>query len=270
MLTSFRTTRRTCLRSTWLAVACVVTLAGAAEVSQTEYKFQWRMSEGKTKILWIGGGHWHDTLQIAAILRRALEGTGHYHVTYSEDTSVLTRLDRYDVVILNGMLDSLEAEEEQSLLNTIHGGKPLLVLHAASASFRKPPPAKGVDPPRDHPQFYKMLGGYVQRHPPFGPIQVRVKLADHAITQDVNDFVIEDELFLFRDLQADNQVLLEADYEGKRCPVAWTRHWGDGRVFHLALGHNEKAATHAFFQRLVTQGLDWLTCDRADDERNDR
>lgn len=259
-------TRPTCLTLTLPVILCMAAIVSAAEQKRDEYKFQWRIPDDKTHVLWIGGGHWHDTLQTTAILRRVLESTGRYHVTYTEDTSVLTRLDRYNVIVLNGMLDSLEPEEEQSLLDTIRGGKPMLVLHAASACFRKPPPAKGVSPPADHPEFYKMLGGYVRRHPPFGPVSVRVTDAEHAITRGLNDFVIEDELFLFQNLEPDNKVLLEADYEGERCPVAWTRQWGDARVFHLALGHNDKAANHESFQRLIAQGLDWLTGTNTKDE----
>jgi len=246
-------------RVTLLAILCLATIVSAAENHGDGYKYKWRIPEGKTHILWMGGGHWHDTLQTTAILRRVLEGRGRYYVTYSEDTSVLTRLDRYDVVVLNGMLDSLGSDEEKSLISTVQGGKPLFVLHAASACFLKPPPDKGVNPPVDHPEFYKMLGGYVQRHPPFGPVSVHVMETEHAITKDLTDFVIDDELFLFRNLEPDNHVLLEADYKGERCPLAWTRSWGDGRVFHLALGHNDKAATHASFQRLVVQGFDWLS-----------
>lgn len=259
MRTFFRQLVSKPVLATLLAILCLATIVSAAENHQDGYRYKWRIPEGKTHVLWMGGSHWHDTLQTASILRRVLERTGHYYVTYSEVSSVLTRLERFDVVILNGMLDSLEPDEEKSLLSTVHAGKPLLVLHAASACFLKPPPAKGVNPPADHPEFYKMLGGYVQRHPPFGPVSVHVKETEHPITKGLADFVIEDELFLFTNLEADNHILLEATHKGERCPVSWTRRWGDGRVFHLALGHNHKAATHASFQQLMVQGLDWLS-----------
>jgi len=166
-------------------------VAHSAEPDQKAYTYRWRQPEGKAHVLWIGGGHWHDTLETAAVLRRVLEKTGRFHVTYTEDTDVFRRLGRYDVVCLNAMLDSLDPEEEQCLLNTIRQGKPLLVLHAASACFRKPPPAKRSNPPAEHPQFYQMLGGYVERHPPLGPIAVRVVAKDHPVTNSLDYFVIE-------------------------------------------------------------------------------
>ena len=102
-------------RVTLLAILCLVTVVSSAENPQGGHTYKWRVPEGKTHILWIGGGHWHDTLETTTILRRVLERTGRYHVTYSEDTSVLTRLDRYDVVVLNGMFDSLESNEEKEI-----------------------------------------------------------------------------------------------------------------------------------------------------------
>ena len=247
------------LQLTALALVALVPMPMlAAERDPNEYPFQWRVATGRTHVLWIGGGHWHETLSTAAALRRMLEGSDRFYVTYTEDCQVLTRLDRYDVVLLQAMLDTLSAEEERGLLDAVRAGKPLLVLHAASASFRRPPPAKPNDPLAEHPDFYRMLGGYVERHPPLGPIQVHLVDADHPVTKGLQDFVIEDELFLFRNLDSDNHVLLQADYEGTKRPLAWTRRWGQGRVLHVALGHGPKAAANVEFQRLIVRGVEWL------------
>jgi uncharacterized protein len=245
--------------ATLVLLASMLVPLRAAERDPSEYPFQWRIATGRTQVLWIGGGHWHETLDTAAVLRRKLENTDRFFVTYSEDHQSLSRLDRFDVVLLQAMLDALTTDEEKALLGAVRDGKPLLVLHAASASFRQPPPAKPNDPPAEHPEFYKMLGGYVERHPPLGPIQVHVVDADHAVTKGVEDFVIEDELFLFRTVEPDNPVLLQSDFQGSPRPLAWTRQWGKGRVLHIALGHGPKAAANAAFQQLVVQGLEWLT-----------
>jgi type 1 glutamine amidotransferase len=244
-----------------VAACCTATIVESAEPDSNDYTYRWRQREGKVHVLWIGGGHWHDTLETAAILRRVLERTGQFHVTYSEDTNSLRRLDNYDVVCLAAMLESLAPAEEQALLDTVRQGKPLLALHAASACFRKPSPAKKIDPVAEHPQFYEMLGGYVERHPPLGPIEIRVCPTDHPVTSGLNDFLIEDELFLFREGPHDNHVLLDTIYEGKRRPLAWTRNWGAGRVLHIALGHGTKAAEDSAFKQLILNGFAWLASD---------
>jgi type 1 glutamine amidotransferase len=40
-------------------------------------------------------------------------------------------------------------------------------------------------------------------------------------------------------------------------PVAWTRLWGEGRVFYLALGHDAPACRHETFRLLLQRGAAW-------------
>ena len=187
-------------RLAWLMLICFGVLPlrlHSAEPDPGQYQYKWRSPQDKTHVLWIGGGHWHDTLQTTSILRQVLESTGRFHVTYCEDTASLRRLDRYDVVLLNGMIDSFATDAEKALIESVNQGKPLFVLHAASACFRPPPPAKWDDPTRDHGDFFRMIGGYVLRHEPFGPFDVRVVDSQHPIVTSVTLFTIEDELFNF-------------------------------------------------------------------------
>ncbi len=241
-----------------LAMSFFALPARGADRDPEEHRYGWRVAEGRKHVLWVGGGHWHDTLATAAVMRLVLEGGGRFHVTYAEDTGVLARLQPYDIILLNGMLASIAPEEERGLLGAVRAGKPLLVLHAASASFRRSPPRPPGDPVAAHPEFYEMIGGYVERHPPLGPVRVRVTAPRHPVVEGLGDFEIVDELFLFRNLPADNEVLLETDFEGTKRPLAWTRTWGAGRVLHIALGHGPKAAANPALQRSIAQGLAWL------------
>ncbi len=239
----------------------------AAEPDPAEHVYRWRSSQDKTHVLWVGGGHWHDTLQTASILRRVLESSGRFHVTYSEDTATLRQPDRYDAILLNGMIDSFSPGAEQALIESVDQGKPLFVLHAASACFRPPPPVQWEALAKQHKEFFRMIGGYVLKHDPFGPFQVRIVDPEHPIVASVTPFMIEDELFEFREFQQDNHVLLAAESGNQVRPIAWTRKAGSGRVFHLSLGHNEKAAENPMFQSLVVNGLDWLVQSGASNEK---
>jgi type 1 glutamine amidotransferase len=48
-------------------------------------------------------------------------------------------------------------------------------------------------------------------------------------------------------------------------PVAWTKKWGKGRVYYLALGHRSDAWHEAdgckqeFFKVLLTRGIVWVS-----------
>jgi type 1 glutamine amidotransferase len=49
-------------------------------------------------------------------------------------------------------------------------------------------------------------------------------------------------------------------YEGRvvTMPVAWTKHWGAGRVFYHSLGHDpEEFTRHPEARRLTVQGCLW-------------
>ena len=42
-------------------------------------------------------------------------------------------------------------------------------------------------------------------------------------------------------------------------PLGWTRTYGTGKVFNLLLGHDEKSQGNKSFQKLVLNGVDWVT-----------
>ena len=99
-----------------LAAVCLPLLTPVSLSSEEGHtappRFKWRVSEGKVHVLWLGGGHWHDTASIVTVVRPALELENEYYITYSEENSILTRLHKYDVLVLNAMLDELEREEQ--------------------------------------------------------------------------------------------------------------------------------------------------------------
>lgn len=229
-----------------------------------ESVFKWRQLDDKPHVLWIGGGHWHHTCETCAILRPDLENKDGLHITYSEDTRSLLHLEDYDVVVFQAMLDSLEPEEENALIQAVEYGKPFFSLHAACASFRKPPPNQKFDPVAGHPEFYKMIGGYVKSHPPMEPFKVTIKDPGHPITKGVVAFEILDELFVMTHMQPDNRILLEGVLNENEQPLAWTRKYGEGKVFLLTLGHGPGAANNPAFQKIVSNGLKWLLMEQQD------
>lgn len=40
-------------------------------------------------------------------------------------------------------------------------------------------------------------------------------------------------------------------------PVVWTKPWGEGHVFYLALGHDAAACEHDMFKTLLVRGARW-------------
>ncbi|MFQ6098412.1 MAG: ThuA domain-containing protein, partial [Armatimonadota bacterium] len=93
-------------------------------------------------------------------------------------------------------------------------------------------------------------------HPHFRQYQVSVVDSQHPITKDMTEFMVEDEQYI-TDYDPRNDVLAWALWQGNPAPVAWTKSWGKGRVFWLALGHNPQACADPNFRLLLERGARW-------------
>jgi len=65
----------------------VVPSLAAAQKDPSEYPYEWRVADGRQSVLWLGGGHWHETLETAARLRRMLESGSRFHASKSRATT---------------------------------------------------------------------------------------------------------------------------------------------------------------------------------------
>ena len=54
-----------------------------------------------------------------------------------------------------------------------------------------------------------------------------------------------------------NHVLATTRFAEVVMPVAWTRHYGEGRVFYCSLGHKADVVRRPEVLRLVTRGMLW-------------
>jgi type 1 glutamine amidotransferase len=71
-------------------------------------------------------------------------------------------------------------------------------------------------------------------------------------------------------MMPDVQPLATIEYQGTAWPVAWTRTFGKGRVFHTTMGHRDFGPDKtdplhdANLSRLIVQGIEWAAAGRAD------
>ena len=70
------------------------------------------------------------------------------------------------------------------------------------------------------------------------------------------EFMVKDEQYIL-DYDPRVHVLAAALHQGRAMPVAWTKSWGEGRVFYLALGHDAPACRHETFRLLLQRGASW-------------
>ena len=106
------------------------------------------------------------------------------------------------------------------------------------------------------------------RQDPKGSFTVKIVDTSSPVTQGLKDFPIKDELYYHLQIMPDVQPLATIDYEGTAWPVAWTRTFGKGRVFHTTMGHRDFGPNKDDPLRdpesraLVVQGVEWVAAGR--------
>jgi uncharacterized protein len=199
----------------------------------------------------------HDWLPCAAATREVLQASGKFAVEATGSAEALAKADNLrnvDVIyflMYNAKTPTLSDAGRENLLNFVKGGKGFVVTHLASASFK------------DWPEFRKLCGRVwvmgTSGHGPRGVFKARVVDSASPITQGIQDFEQDDELYA--KLQGDEpiHVLMEADSDwSKRTePLAFTLSYGQGRVFHHTFGHDPKAINTPAVKTLIVQGTAW-------------
>jgi type 1 glutamine amidotransferase len=199
----------------------------------------------------------HPWREVSQATRDVLLAAGKFDVKVSEDPGVLesaASLKRYDVVYLamfNAKLPTLNDQAKQNLVDFVKAGKGFVVSHLSSASFK------------EWDEFKKLCGrNWVMNTSGHGPRSVfKAKIADntHPITQGLEDFDTDDELYA--KMQGDTPikalVTADSDWSKKTEPLAFVLDYGQGRVFHHTFGHDGKAINTPGVQKLIQRGTEW-------------
>jgi type 1 glutamine amidotransferase len=119
---------------------------------------------------------------------------------------------------------------------------------------------------RSSTDWHFLTGGQFVAHP--GDLidyRVTIKDTTHEITTGVSDFDVHTEQYYLH-VDPAIRVLAEStpSFPGPHLvnpspamPVAWTRNWGQGRIFYLALGHSIKDLQVEQASSLLTRGMRW-------------
>lgn len=201
----------------------------------------------KIKTLVFAGGKIHDFKGNSEAVVEALSEAGNFEITKIEEdlsTFVKPNLDQYDLLVLYYTLGELTDAQKNGLFDFVSSGKGFVGIHSAADSFK------------NCPEYRAMIGGYFVTHPRYREYQVSVVDSANPITKDLVEFNITDEQYIL-DYDPRAKVLCSALWKGTAMPVAWTKGWGSGRVFYLALGHDSKACRQEMFKLLLQRGALW-------------
>ena len=149
--------------------------------------------------------------------------------------------------------------QKTALLNFVRSGRAFLGVHSATDTFYT------------WPDYLDLVGGYFNGHPWHQAVTIEVvDPGDPLVAFLGNSLQVEDEIYQISDFDyRGSRVLLRLDPSsvdlGKTgvhqrffgWPLAWTRSYGQGRVFCTALGHGASVWQDARYQRILTNAILW-------------
>jgi uncharacterized protein len=208
-------------------------------------------------------GYRHEAIPLSrTILSRLGQNSGLFDVTATEDVSELSTesLARYAAVMFytTGELP-MSTEQKAALLDFVRSGHGFVGVHSATDTFY------------EWADYRTLIGGYFDGHPWHQSVRINVTDPSDALVSFLGrSFEINDEIYQIRDFdEQGSRVLLRLDEKSVDLtregvhrrpygwPLAWTRSYGQGRVFYTALGHEEAVWRDARYQQLLLSAIRW-------------
>jgi uncharacterized protein len=239
-----------------------IALAGSAAVAGP---FHARAERPLERILYFtySAGYRHDVIPLSkAILTQLGRNSGAFEVNATEDVSEFSteNLERYAAVLFytTGELP-MNGTQKAALLAFVKSGRGFLGVHSATDTFYT------------WPDYLDLVGGYFNGHPWHQAVTIEVADPANPLVAFLgNALQFEDEIYQISDFDyRGSHVLLRLDQRsvdlGKTgvqrrfygWPLAWTRSYGQGRVFYAALGHEASVWQDLRYQRVLTNAILW-------------
>lgn len=121
---------------------------------------------------------------------------------------------------------------------------------------------------KDYEPYWDMIGGSFNGHPWSANTTVTITNhePDHPIVKAWGpEFAIKDEIYQFKNWQPQKvRVLMSLNMQKtslKRplhVPICWCKSYGEGKVFHMSLGHREDVWNNPTYQQSLLGGVKWI------------
>jgi len=89
-------------------------------------------------------------------------------------------------------------------------------------------------------------------------VNVYATPVEHPITAGLSAWTMIDETYDMADAGEGSAILLTTDHPKSMTTIAWTRAYGQARVFCNELGHDSQAWEHPNFRTVLERGLQWV------------
>jgi uncharacterized protein len=187
--------------------------------------------------------------------------TGLFRVDCIQDVSNVTKemLDSYQLILFYTTGDLPFQDDVRDYLFTEwvkKKGNGFLGAHSAADTYHNYEP------------YWEMLGGTFDGHPWNAGDTVTIEVHDqeHPASRPWGErLVIRDEIYQFKNWQPEKvRVLASLDFEHTplrkpyHVPILWVKEYGEGKVMHMSLGHNEHVWETPEFLEAMAGGIRWM------------
>lgn len=218
----------------------------------------------RSALIVYGGWSGHEPAQVADICKRQLE-EAHFCVEMADTLDAFcdeAKLRQFALIVPVWTMGTITPEQLNPLLEAVKNGVGIGGCHGGMC-----------DAFRMETEYQFMTGGQWVAHPGGDSVKYTVHITDpgHFITRESSDFeVVSEQYYLHVDpairvLATTRFPVADGPHVANGAvdmPVAWTKHYGEGRVFYTSLGHVAATFEHPEVLRLLTRGLLWAArCD---------
>jgi len=209
------------------------------------------------KLAVVTGGHSYDVPNFHQLFRAIGDGMDIYIQNMDDFASSSADVRQgYDVVLFYIMLMNGPSDEG----NPWYAGKPKTALETLGQT------AQGIVMLHHallaYPQcsLINELTGISERS--FGyhigeTVTTHVADTKHPITHGMTDWTMTDETYTMADAGEGSHVLLTCDHPKNMKTLAWTRQYGQSRVFNYQSGHDNETWKNLNFRTMLRRGIQW-------------
>lgn len=219
----------------------------------------WNAEAENVLVVTVTKGFRHSSIPTAeAVIGSLAERHGGFSVDYARtdqeivEKMSLDNLQKYDGVIFANTTGELPLPDKKGFIKWIKSGKGFVGMHSASDTFHHFQP------------YIKMLGGEFKTHGKQVEVNVLNEDSKHPACDHYGPhFKIFDEIYLLKNFDRDqvHGLLTLHHHPNSKAPgdypIAWSKHFGKGKVFYTSLGHREDVWTNADYQMHVLGGILW-------------
>ena len=196
------------------------------------------MNKTKKALIVYGGWEGHDPCGVASVFAEILKKEN-FEVTTSDTLDVfLTDLTKYDLIVPIWTMGALTSEQENNVCAAIAAGTGIAGCHGGMC-----------DAFRNNTNWQFMTGAQWVAHPGNGDVTYEVninKASSSSLVEGIDDFTVTSEQYYIHiDPAVDVLATTTFTYPGNHTvngkitvPVAFTKRWGQGKVYYNSLGHN--------------------------------